>query len=98
MSTEEKDVEAAERTKITRLAERGDAAVKRLTAEFEKHERLTDARSRLEGVEKSVLTALNIASVAEVEELRKAVIGLDERLAKLEGGSSAGTKKAEPGG
>ena len=94
-ATEEAEAAAAERT-ITRLAGRGEVAVKRLVGELEKHERVAGARERIEGVEKSVLNALGVASVAEVEQLRMAIIGLEERLAKLEGGSKA--KKAEPSG
>jgi hypothetical protein len=96
-ATEETEATAAERTTLTRLAERGEVAMKRLVEELEKHERVTGARSRLEGVEKSVLNALNIASVAEVEQLRNDLAALEERLAKLEGGSTT-RKKAEPSG
>ena len=96
-STEQTEAAAAERTTRTRLAEKGEVAVKRLVEELDKSERVQGARERLEEVEMTVLNALNIASVAEVEQLRKNVAELEERLAKLESGSTR-KKAAEPGG
>ncbi len=95
-STEQTEAAAAERTTMTRLAEKGEVAVKRLVEELDKNERVHGARERFEEVEKSVLNALNIASVAEVEQLRQDIAALEARLAKLEGGTTR--KKAEPGG
>jgi hypothetical protein len=91
MPTEKKAAEA-ERSTLTRLAERGEEAIKRLTEELDKNARVQDALGRLERIEKSVLNRLNIASLDEVEELRKEVAKLERRLARAE--AAAGRKGA----
>ena len=102
MSTEEKDATAeraseatAERTSttFTKLAERGEGAIKRLGEELDKSPRVSDARDRLLQIEKSVLNRINIASADEADALRQEVARLEERLAKLEGGA---TRKKAP--
>jgi hypothetical protein len=87
MATEQNEV-AAERMSLTKLAERGEEALKRLTGEIEKNQRVSDARERLVRIEKSVLNRFNIAALDETEELRQQVTDLEQRLAKLEGGAS----------
>jgi hypothetical protein len=100
MATDQNEA-AAERTTLTKLAERGEEAFKRLSEEIEKNRRMADARERLGRIEQnprvadarerlvqienSVLNRFNIASLDETEELRKQVAELEERLAKLEG-------------
>jgi hypothetical protein len=96
MATEQNEA-AAERTTLTKLAERGEEALKRLSGEIEKNQRVTEARERLVRIEKSVLNRVNIAALDETEELRKQVADLEERLAKLEGGTSR-KKPAPPEG
>jgi hypothetical protein len=96
MATEQNEV-AAERLTLTRLAERGEEALKRLSGEIEKNQRVADARERLVRIEKSVLNRFNIAALDETEELRKQVADLEQRLVKLEGGTrkkAAGTPEA----
>jgi len=88
----EKKTAVAERSTLTRLAERGEEAIKRLTEELDKNARVHDARGRLERIEKSVLNRLNIASLDEVEELRKEVAKLERRLTRAE--AAAGRKGA----
>ena len=97
MTTEQTET-PVERTTLTKLAERGEEALKRLNEEIEKNARMSEARERLGRIEKSVLNRLNIASVDEAEELRKEVARLEERLAKLEGGTARKKAVASPEG
>jgi hypothetical protein len=94
MPTAKKEAEATERSTLTRLAERGEEALKRLADELDRNARVHDALERLERVEKSVLNRLNIASLDEVEELRKQVAKLEKRLAKAESGAGKGAAAA----
>jgi hypothetical protein len=71
---------------VERLAGRGEETLRRLLAELDRNPRLTGARGRLERVERSVLNRLGIASVEEVDELRRQVARLEEQL-----GPSAGS-------
>ena len=69
---------------LDRLAERGQDALKRISAEVDKNPRMHEAKERIERVGRLTLQQLNIALEDEVEKLRKEVARLEKRLAKLE--------------
>jgi ubiquinone biosynthesis protein UbiJ len=69
---------------LDRLAERGQDALKRISAEVDKNPRMHEAKERIEKVGRITLRQLNIALEDEVAELRKEVARLEKRLAKLE--------------
>jgi ubiquinone biosynthesis protein UbiJ len=75
---------------LDRLAERGQDALKRISAEVDKNPRMHEAKERIEKVGRSTLHQLNIALEDEVADLRKQVDRLEKRLAKLE--KDAGAK------
>ena len=84
--------ESADAGMFGRLAGRGDEALKRFSEEIDKNarmrdglDRLLDAAGRLEQAGRPVLARLGIASVEEVDALRKEVAKLEERLSELEG-------------
>jgi ubiquinone biosynthesis protein UbiJ len=79
------DVKKQEATgTLDRLAERGQGALKRISAEVDKNPRMHEAKERIEKVGRITLHQLNIAPEDEVAELRKEVARLEKRLAKLE--------------
>jgi hypothetical protein len=69
---------------LERLAGKGDEALRRVAEEIGRAAPLTDARGRLEQVERSVLDRLNIAAADEVGELRATVAELERRLLRIE--------------
>jgi hypothetical protein len=76
---------------IGRLAGAGEDAVKRVYDELERSERahealqrLAGARDRLEKLSRSAMQQLGVASMEEVESLRKQVNLLDKRVRTLE--------------
>jgi hypothetical protein len=75
---------------LDRLAERGQEALKRISAEVDRNPRMHDAKERIEKVGRITLHQLNIALEDEVAELRKQIARLDKRIAKLE--KEAGAK------
>jgi ubiquinone biosynthesis protein UbiJ len=93
-ATEETTTESpAEEEKTTTsllgtLAERGEEAFKRSLRELNDNPRMQDARDRLGKMQHTALNQLNIASLEEVETLRKDVAALEQRLAALEEAAS----------
>jgi ubiquinone biosynthesis protein UbiJ len=69
---------------LDRIAERGQEALKRISAEVDRNPRMHEAKERIEKVGRVTLQTLNIALEDEVEKLRKEIARLEKRVAKLE--------------
>lgn len=69
---------------LAKAVERGEEAVKRLSEEADRNERLHDARVRLEDAGRTLLRQLNLAPRDEVDRLRKEVELLEKRLDMME--------------
>ena len=67
-------------TTVERLAGRGEETLRRLLAELDRRARLNEAKGRVQRVPRSVLERLGIASQDDVDELRRQVARLEERL------------------
>jgi hypothetical protein len=81
--------------RVGRLAGRGEEAMSRLMDELGRNRTVTEALTRavaakgmLDSASRTALTQVGLAPADEVRELRKRVIELENRLAKLEAGSS----------
>jgi hypothetical protein len=84
---------------VGRLAGRGEEAMSRLMDELGRNRAVTDALTRavaakgvLDSASRSALTQVGLAPAEDVRELRRRVMDLEKRLAKLEGGRTRATK------
>jgi polyhydroxyalkanoate synthesis regulator phasin len=83
---------------VGRLAERGEEAVTRLVDELSNNPRVTDAlgkamsaKGKVDAGARRTLSQIGVAAADELKDLRKQIERLERRLARLEGGGSAGT-------
>ena len=86
--------EASDAGVVGRLAGRGEEAMSRLMGELGRNRTVSEALTRagaakgmLDTASRTALTQVGLAPAEEVRELRKRVIELENRLAKLEGAS-----------
>jgi hypothetical protein len=80
--------EAASSSVLAELAGRGEEAVKRMYGELSDNPRMQDVRQRLDKVQHSVLSQLRIATMDDIEALRKELSLLEQRLSALEQASA----------
>jgi hypothetical protein len=82
-------------TLVERLAERGEEAVSRVLNELSPRisaafDRAMSTKGRVDSASRSALTQLGLAAADEIKDLRGQLERLENRLARLEGGSSGG--------
>jgi hypothetical protein len=80
---------------VGRLAGRGEEAMSRLMDELGRNRTVTEALTRalaakgmLDTASRTALTQVGLAPADDVRELRRRVMDLEKRLAKLEGGTT----------
>ena len=83
-------------TTVERLAGRGEETLRRLLAELDRKARLNETKGRVQRVPRSALQRLGIASQDDVDELRRQVARLEERLGTVD--EPAGQATLPPSG
>jgi hypothetical protein len=86
---------------VGRLAGRGEEAMSRLMDELGRNRKVTEgltralaAKGMLDNASRTALTQVGLAPAEDVRELRRRVMDLEKRLAKLEGGTTRARKPA----
>ena len=84
---------------VERLAERGEEAVSRVLNELSPRisaafDRAMATKGRVDSASRSALTQLGLAAADEIKDLRGQLERLENRLARLEGGSASGAKSS----
>ncbi len=100
-----RETKASDAGVVGRLAGRGEEAMSRLMDELGRNRTVTEALTRavaakgmLDTASRTALTQVGLAPAEEVRELRQRVIELENRLAKLEGGSRQRKSPAKTSG